>query len=108
MDLLGLFYTGIGILLIVGIGTLFFVKKEKFINTIMIAITVVLIITTLLSISSMPSNFILEKIVAGVIGIVSLVGCGMRFGYKNHTFLPKVLVAISVIGTYVFMLFFMR
>lgn len=74
----------------------------------MIAITVVLIITTLLSISSMPSNFILEKIVAGVIGIVSLVGCGMRFGYKNHTFLPKVLVAISVIGTYVFMLFFMR
>ena len=107
VDLLGLFYSGIGILVIIGIGFLFLAKKEKVSSGIMVVLTVLSVLTTLLSVSSMPSNFMLEKIIAVFIGIISLIGCIMRIRYGNMSFIPKCIVALSAIATYLFMLFVM-
>ena len=107
MDLLGWIYGGIAILFIVILALLFLVKNNKVNSMIMIIITTFSILIALLSVLAMPSNFVVSKIVTGLIAAISLIGCCIRFGQKNYQLAPKILVTISVVGTYIYMLFYM-
>ncbi len=104
MYLLGMFYIGIAVLILASLSLLFFVKNNKLNNIIICVIAVFSILIALLSIASMPSNFTAEKIIAFAIGLISVIGCFIRFKFKNYSLAPKFMVTISLVGTFIFML----
>ncbi len=108
MEILALIYGGMGILITTILGLLFFVKDKKFNSVIISFCAGISLFITLVSILSMPSNFILERVISGLIGLLSLIGIFTYFKYKNYSLTPKFLVAISLVGTFVYMLTYMR
>ena len=103
MDLLGGLYLGIGILIIVGIIVLFLAKKEKMINIVMIIVTVFAVISTVLNVTGLPSNFVAEKIVGFGIVLVTIVGNYLRFYKKDYSMVPRLIVTISTITAFLLM-----
>ncbi len=95
MDLLGIFYGVIGILVTVGIISLFIAKDEKIVSVIMVIVMVFCIISTLVNVTALPSNFIAQKVIGYIIALVGIVGNYLRFYKKNYSIIPKMIVAMS-------------
>lgn len=104
MDLLGIVYSIIGILIIAGIISLFLSKKEKMTNVVIIIVTVFCIVATLLNVTGLPSNFVVEKVIGFSVLLVTIVGNYLRFYKKDYSAVPKVVVAISTIIAFVLMI----
>ena len=94
----------IGILIIAGIISLFLSKKEKMTNVVLIIVTVFCIVATLLNVTGLPSNFVVEKVIGFSVLLVTIVGNYLRFYKKDYSAVPKVVVAISTIIAFVLMI----
>ncbi|WP_040214295.1 hypothetical protein [Clostridium polynesiense] len=76
---------------------LFTVKSEKASDILMIVMALFAILIAFLSSSGQPDNYVLQRIIAWGIGLLSLGGLIFRFIFKKPQFIDKLLIALSVI-----------
>ena len=105
MHILFIIYLCIGILSLTGLVLLFCLKNKKASNIVMICTTVICVLTAMLNISSMPSNYIFQRTIAAIIPLCALLGCIIRFTSQEYNLLVKILVSVSLISTYCYLVF---
>ncbi len=105
MKLLGLIYLIIGVLTIITNLNLFILKKQKSVNITMIVLILLSVLITFLNVTSLPSNFVSQKIIAYVIGIFAIVGYGLFISKKVPPLIAKGLISASIIGGFLFLIF---
>ena len=55
--------------------------------------------------SSLPSNFIVQKVIAGVWGLLAIVGIFIKQRGQSHRLSSKLLLSVSVLGSLIHLIF---
>jgi|GEM_PF-4721523 len=101
MEVMFLWFLIMSVIAIVGTVLLFLIKKDKIVDMLLILMTAYSISIAFLDAVSLPMNFVGSQILAWVVGLVAVVGTGIRFVTKKQLTVSKILVAGSVaIGIY--------
>lgn len=103
--LLFLWFVGMSVLAIVGTVLLFLVKKKNANDVILVIMTAYSMSIAYIDAISQPVNFVSTQVLAWVVGLIAVVGTGIRFFTKKQLLISKVLVAGSVIGGIYFLYF---
>lgn len=101
MEFLFLWFIIMSILAIIGTVLLFLVKKGKTVDMLLVLMTAYSISIAFLNAVSLPMNFVSSQILAWVVGLVAVIGTGIRFITKKQLIVSKILVVGSVaLGIY--------
>ncbi|WP_211745618.1 hypothetical protein [Paenibacillus sp. Marseille-Q4541] len=104
LGLLVIMFTIIAIISIVSIGLLFTVKNRK-INNIIFAVTVIIgIVVSYMNFTALPTNYTTEQIVAVIFGLLAVIALILKFMNKDRV--AKILSAASVVLGVVQLFFF--
>nr|WP_302599093.1 hypothetical protein [uncultured Cellulosilyticum sp.] len=93
-----LVFAGMSILAIIGTVLLFWVKNKNAVDVIMVLMTAYSLVIAYLGASGEPTNFVMQQIMHWIIGLVAIIGTGLRFTTNKQSIISKVLVAISVLA----------
>jgi hypothetical protein len=98
LGVLFLMCVGINLLGILGSIALFLVKKRKASDILMALMTLLSLFVAYLGATGEPSNFIFQRILHWVIGLIAVLGIGVRLKMQKPSVYSKVLVVVSVLG----------
>lgn len=106
LGLMGILFMALGGLALVSV-ILLFLNNGKYAdnNGLFIAIVVFSLVVAWLTFSSQPSNYIFQKIIAALWGIMALVSLALKHNMKDNTMIARVLLCISILGS-IIQLFF--
>lgn len=97
LGFLFLLFVGMSILAIVGIVLLFVVKKNNTSDVLLVLMTAYSMSIAYLNATAQPTNFVGTQILAWVVGLIAVIGTGIRFFTKKQLLISKILVCGSVI-----------
>lgn len=98
LGILFLVFAGMSIFAIIGTVLLFWVKNKNALDVIMVLMTAYSLVISYLGANAEPTNFVMQQIMHWVIGLIAIVGTGLRFITNKQSILSKMLVAISTLG----------
>lgn len=99
MDGLGIIYMFLLLVSVLGIGLLFFVKNPKYSKISCIGVGLWSIIISFIHLSSLPSNYVMERLIAICFGVLGLIGLllVLLVNKDRSIFIGKIVIAISVL-----------
>lgn len=95
MGLLLIIFIVIAVVSSISIASLYFVKDPRSNNIIFTCTVAMGILISYLNMTSLPSNFVFSRIVAGLFGILAIIGVLLKFKKRDHA--AKLLVTASVV-----------
>lgn len=98
LGVLFLLFAVMGVLAIVGTVLLFWVRKNNIIDILLVLMTAYSMTIAYMNATAQPANFVGEQIFAWIIGLVAVVGTGIRYFTKKQLLISKIFVVGSVIA----------
>lgn len=105
MDILGILYIILSILIIAGTILIYTVRKEDLYNTFFIILSVLALITAFINFTSLPGNFLFKKIIALCLGVLAVIALLLRFLVKSQPAQEKLLLTVSAIAGVLYLFF---
>ena len=96
----------IAIISILGIVFLYYSKKEKTKNILFYALNLWLILISYLNITSLPSNYLIQRTFGLLLGLSSIVSIFIKVKGKNKAQISYHMVSIAIIISIVYLFFF--
>lgn len=90
-------------ILVIGLQILLYVIKAS--NVVFILNVLLAFMLCLLSFSAFPTNFILQKILAIVMGCLAILAIIITFKNKQALLISKILLSISLLGNFYLLVF---
>ncbi len=100
LAILSYVYLGMGLVSILGIALLYFMKSQKAKRTLLYCLAVWAIIIAFISSTALPKNYVLQKIITWGIGLLSMVGIVIdwKFGKEKQPLAYGLVVASVILG----------
>ncbi|OAB38708.1 hypothetical protein PMSD_06750 [Paenibacillus macquariensis subsp. defensor] len=92
---LSILFIIIAVVSVISIALLFTVKEPKTNNVLFVVTAILGVLIGYISVTALPSNYVVSRIFAGAFGIVSIIGIILM--WMKKVAIAKVLVAISVV-----------
>lgn len=102
MGELAIIFGVIGIIIIVG---QFFLYKNPTDNKMFLLNILLALVISLISFSSLPSNYLLQRIIALAIGALSFVALMLRHTDEKNITLSNILLTLSIVGGAIYLMF---
>lgn len=93
-----LLFAVMGILAIVGTVLLFWVRKNNITDILLVLMTAYSMTIAYMNATAQPMNYVGAQIFAWMIGLVAVVGTGIRYFTKKQLLISRLFVAGSVIA----------
>lgn len=78
---------------------LLYMKKDK-LNEIIFIINILLVfVASVLAYTGLPSNFVLQRVVAGAWAVIAILAAVLRFKDKKFDFISKIMISIAMAGS---------
>lgn len=106
MDFLLILFIALAILSGIGVAFLYISKNSKTKNLTFYCLILLSLIITALNVTSLPSNYLMERIIAMVLGAIALPGLIIKLKAPQKTSTADLLVTVSVLGGLIYLFFF--
>lgn len=103
---LTIFYIAITLISILGILFLYLSKNQKTKDKIFYALVIWSVLVTFFNVTALPSNFLIQRILAIVIGLIAMIGFILKIKTPKNTHISYFLVSLSVILSIIDIFFF--
>lgn len=103
LSLLFILFVSLFVLGFLSVVLLITVRKPKLLRAVIWMTTIFCAVLTVINATSYPSNFIVEQIIAWILGGISLIG--LRLHYKQKNRLAKACIVFSIVAS-IYQLFF--
>lgn len=98
LGLLFLLFVVMMIIALLGTTLLFLTKNKNINDVILVTMTAYSLVIAYLGAMGQPSNFVAQQLLCWGIGLVAVVGTGLRFALKKQLLISKVLVILSILS----------
>lgn len=106
MQLLLIFFVTLAAVSGLGITFLYVSKNPKTKNTLFYLLMALSMFITFLNVTSLPSNYVMQKIIALGLGLISLIALIVKLKASQKTSVSNLLVAASVLSGLIYLFFF--
>ena len=105
LGILFLWFVGMSVLAIVGTVLLFTIKKSNTVDVILVLMTAYSMLIAYMNATAQSVDLIGAQVFAWIVGLMAVVGTGIRFFTKKQLLISKLLIAGSVIAGIYFLYF---
>lgn len=106
MQLLLIFFVTLAAVSGLSITLLYVSKKPKTKNTLFYLLMALSMFITFLNVTSLPSNYLMQKIIALGLGLISLIALIVKLKASQKTSVSNLLVSASVLSGLIYLFFF--